>query len=87
MKKKFVSGSDIQKTLKEEKMKYNPYSKNLKCKWCGREIMDHFTDCQCDPCWEVLSRLSWVFSNPRLFKEVKRLIEKHDDEVRIKENA
>ena len=58
-------------------LKYNPYSKNLKCKWCGNKIMDHTIDRQCDRCWEILTQLPYACRVPELFKEIKRIIEKH----------
>ena len=68
-------------------LKYNPYSKNLKCKWCGNKIMDHAIDLQCNRCWEVLTRIPDVCRIPELFKEIKKLVEKRDDEIRKEENV
>ena len=65
---------------------YAPYSENLKCKWCGKKIMNHTTDRQCDSCWEILTRLPDALYIPGMLNEIKRLIEKHDDEVRAREN-
>ncbi len=67
-------------------MAYDAYNKNLHCKWCGVVLMDFVADRQCDGCWEVLVRLPDACRIPELFKEIKRLIEKHDDEVRVEEN-
>jgi len=65
---------------------YNAFSKNLKCKWCGKAIMDHQTDRQCDRCWEVLMRLPDAFRVPELLKEIKRLLEIRMEKIRVEEN-
>lgn len=67
-------------------MDYNPYSKNLKCKWCGKKIMDHLHDRQCDGCWEFVTRLDYALNIPSLFKLVKEKVEKRSDEIRKREN-
>ena len=66
---------------------YNAYSKNLKCKWCGKKIMDQQTDRQCDGCWEFVTRLDYALNIPSLFKLIKEKVEKHSDEIREKENC
>ena len=76
-------------------MGYDPYSKNLKCKWCGKRLMDQQTDLQCDPCWEVITRLDYALAIPSLFEWIKckvdeRIVaqlekeeEEHKNEVEI----
>ena len=58
-------------------MDCDSYSENLHCKWCGKCIIDYTTNCQCNRCWEILTQLPDACHIPELFKEIKRIIEKH----------
>jgi hypothetical protein len=68
-------------------MSYDPYSRGLKCKWCGRKIMDHMHDRQCDGCWEFITRLDHALKTPKLFEMLKSRMKDRIAEIQEEENA